>query len=274
MTAVASPGRFTEVKPNAGDRQRRPTVDTGETIYPGALVMLLAGKAREAVTGEPTAHVCGFSVETAPKTAGERVLTREGECGPFTLSGATIADLGKIAYVVDDQTLTLDDADACAAGPIVDVTADGVYIDVSLAENARLAALVASGVQYRELTIGHADLSDADTSQTIDLGAELPAGATIMGVDFSDFTVFSGGTVSQLLLDIGSSGDVDAIRDGVDLDTAAVDGQPSAAPLGIAPNKHFAAATQLLATVVSTGDNLVNLTSGTITIRVFYRVVA
>lgn len=141
MTAVASPGRFTEIKPNAGDRQRRPTVDTGETIYPGALVMLLAGKAREAVTSEPTAIVCGVSVETAPKTDGEKILVREGECGPFPLAGATVADIGAIAYVVDDQTLTLTDTDACPAGPIVDVPAAGyVFIDVSLAQNARLMA--------------------------------------------------------------------------------------------------------------------------------------
>ena len=146
MTAVASPGRLTEIKPNAGDRQRRLTVDTSQTIYPGALVMALAGKAREAVTSEPTAHVVGVSVEVEPKTDGEKVLVREGECGPFTLAGATIADLGSIAYVVDDQTLTLTATDACPAGPIVDVTSAGVYIHVSLADNARLAAGLAAPV--------------------------------------------------------------------------------------------------------------------------------
>lgn len=145
MTAVASPGRFTEIKPNAGDRQRRPTVDSGETIYPGALVMLLDGMAREAVTSEPTAIVCGVSVEVAPVAAGDKILVREGEAGPFVLAGATVADIGKIAYVVDDQTLTLTSTDACPAGVIVDVPASGkVTIDISLAQNARLMAGLAA----------------------------------------------------------------------------------------------------------------------------------
>lgn len=180
---------------------------------------------------------------------------------------------GALAYATDDHTVAT--VGTVVMGQYRGVDSDGlvrVYVSPTIAAQADLDSRIASEVAplYREVTIGHADLTTAGDTQTINVGAALPAGATILGVDFSNFTIFAGGTVSQLLLDIGSAGDVDAIRDGVDLDTTAVDGQPSAAPLGIAPNKHFASATQLIATVVATGDDLVNLTSGAITIRVFF----
>lgn len=151
---------------------------------------------------------------------------------------------------------------------------DATGLEGALAEVKTLAD-AGMTVQKRTVTIGHADLTDADTSQTINIGAALPANARIIGVDMHSGTVFAGGTVSQLLCDVGTSGDVDALIDGADLDTALVDGGPSSMPPGIRPNKTFVdAGAQLTATIVSTGDNLVNLTSGAITIDVLFAVLA
>lgn len=120
----------------------------------------------------------------------------------------------------------------------------------------------------RTLTVGHADLTDADGSQDINIGAALPDRAMILGVSFSALTVFAGGGVT-LTLDIGDATDPDAIKDGVQLATA-VDGQPATATDGIAPNKTYTAATQLVARFLGAGGNVADLTSGTVTIRVQY----
>ncbi len=193
-----------------------------------------------------------------------------------------VKDLRAVAVYDNESTET------AAAGRILvpdDIEASAAYIaDPStapgrwhvVASEAILATTDAAiALQKRTVTIGHADLTDADTSQTIDIGAVLPANARILGRSIHTVTAFSGGSVSALAVDIGTSGDVDAIVDGADLFAAAVDGQAATLPDGIAPNKLFASAgAQLIATVVSTGDNLVNLTAGAMTIDVLFSVLA
>jgi hypothetical protein len=191
-------------------------------------------------------------------------------------------DVGLPCYVVDDQTVALTSSSGTRiiAGIIKEVTAAGKVGVLQSPEAwaiAQAAALAAAGisVQKRTVTVGHADLTDADTSQDINIGAVLPANARIIGVDMRALTAFAGGTVSALAVDIGTSGDVDALIDGADLFTAAVDGGPATMPLGIRHNKTFATAgAQLSARFVSTGDNLVNLTAGSVIIDVLFAVLA
>jgi hypothetical protein len=64
-------------------------------------------------------------------------------------------------------------------------------------------------------------------------------------------------------------GDVDALVDGANL-AVAVDGNASTRPLGIAPNKYFASATQLLATFLSGSGNLADASAGECTIEVYF----
>lgn len=191
-------------------------------------------------------------------------------------------DVGLPCYVVDNQTvaLTSDSGARVVGGIITEVTAAGkvgVLMSPAASAIASASALAAAGisVQKRTVTVGHADLTDADTSQDVNIGAALPANARIIGVDVRGFTAFAGGSVSALALDIGTSGDIDALVDGADLFAAAVDGGPSTMPTGIRPNKTFATAgAQLVARFVSTGDNLVNLTAGAVTIDVLFAVLA
>ena len=159
----------------------------------------------------------------------------------------------------------------CAGYANTITTAADQDFELDIGMGSQASGEQAAGL-YVEQTIGHADLVAAATTETKNLGAPVPAGATIQGVSFPSFTPFSGGSVSNLVVDIGDAGDVDAIRDGVDVDTAAVGGQPSTAPLGIAPNKFYPTATQLLLTFIATGDNTVNLSAGSITVRVYYTV--
>lgn len=187
---------------------------------------------------------------------------------------------GTVVYAEDDATTALTSStNTLIAEGLFTELRDGkvyVYMGPHVATLVESSVLADAGmtVSKRTVTVGHADLTDADTSQDINIGAALPANARIVGVDLHTFTAFSGGTVSALALDIGSSGDVDALVDGADLFAAAVDGGPSTRPTGIRPNKLYATATQLSARFVSTGDNLVNLTAGAVTIDVLYVVLA
>jgi hypothetical protein len=140
MTALAAPNYNIAVKANDGDRTRCFTVAASNTIYPGAIVMVDAGLAK-AGAEDITAFAAGICDAPEAVTAGEDCPVREGEAGPFVLVGATIADIGKIAFVADDQTLHLTSTGRTPAGPITSVPADGtVFVHIALAQSAVLVA--------------------------------------------------------------------------------------------------------------------------------------
>jgi hypothetical protein len=263
-------------------------------IFKGAKVGLdSSGRAMPADTlANGTVQIVGRSSGHYDNRTGSTLGGAAGACdvevefGVFGWENSATAAIasttvpGSVVYAEDDETtsLTSQTATLIAEGIFTELRDGKVYVWMgphvaTLAESSVLAD-AGMTVSKRTVTVGHADLTDADTSQDINIGAALPANARIVGVDLHTFTAFSGGTVSALAVDIGSSGDVDALVDGADLFTAAVDGGPSTRPAGIRPNKLYATATQLTARFVSTTDNLVNLTAGAITIDVLYVVLA
>lgn len=126
-------------------------------------------------------------------------------------------------------------------------------------------------LQKRQLVMTQADLTDADGSQALNIGAVLPANSRILGVSIHSATAFSGGSVADFTVDIGTSGDPDAIVDGADLFAAVVDGQAATCPAGIAPNKLFVAAgAQLIATFACASDDVKDATAGGCTIDVLF----
>lgn len=264
-------------------------------IYKGAMVAINSdGEAIPAtVAASGAAVIVGKSSGTYNNLTGSELggsanaVRVEVEYGVFAWANSLSADeieaedAGDVVYAVDDQTvaLTSNSSARIVAGIVSEVVGGKVYVWMGphVARIATSAVLSDAGItlQKRSLTVGHADLTDADTSQTLSIGAVLPANARIVGVSIHNATAFAGGTVSALACDIGTSGDVDAIVDGADLFGTVVDGQAATRPLGIAPNKLFASAgAQLIATIVSTGDNLVNLTAGAATIDVLFSVLA
>ncbi len=260
------------------------TVAAGVTIYKGALVCLDAtGKAIPGTTlAGGAVYAAGKALHTA--TAGEDVQVSCGVRKYLNSSSGdaiTDAEVGLPFYVVDDETVakTSNTGARLAGGFIVQVDSDGVRCLISPAASkmAQAAALADAGIsiQKRTVTVAHGDLTDADTSMTFSIGAALPANARIIGVSIHTVTAFAGGSVSDMVIDIGTADDIDAIIDGADVVGSIVDGQAISRPLGISPNKLFATAgAQLIATFVSTGDNLVNLTAGTCTIDVLFAVLA
>lgn len=133
-------------------------------------------------------------------------------------------------------------------------------------------------VQKRTLTIRHDTpelVAEADNGDavTLNIGAPLPANSRILGVDMRGYTPFTGGGATAVTVDVGTTGDIDAIVDGADVFAAAVDGGPATMPAGIRPNKTFAAGAQLIATIDPDAlHNLADLTAGEVTIDVLFTV--
>lgn len=237
----------------------------GTSIASGAVVAM--GKASSTVN-----NLTGSELGGAAGAADVEI-----EYGVFDFANAdsiVSTDVGKICYLVDDQTVAKGSSSGAriVAGLIVATPASG---QVSALVGPHVSALLAGGgqVQRRVVTVGHADLTAAAVSEAIAIGAALPANAHVLGVNVSLATPFSGGGATSCVVDIGSTGDADALIDGANVFAAAVDGMASTRPLGIAPNKIFASSTQLNATFIS-DVNVAALTAGSATIEVLFTVLA
>jgi len=139
-------------------------------------------------------------------------------------------------------------------------------------ENA-IQTLNANAVQMLTATVAFGALSaDASATSTAKLIGTIPAGAIVHGVSLDAYTPFTGGAISAMVCDVGSTGDSDALVVGANVLVAAVDGTTTTCPIGAAPNKRFAAATAINATFRATGANCDAATAGTVTIRVTYAV--
>ncbi len=167
---------------------------------------------------------------------------------------------------------------------IVDRTAVFRYLTTLRGEiETRLAAAETSiaaslPLAKKTATIAFGGLSAGNSNGaavSVNIGTTLPANARIVGVALKLATPFTGGSASSVSLDIGTSGDDNAIVAGADVLAAAVDGQASTRPAGIAPDRHYASGGQLLAKFTpDAGHQLANLTAGSITIDVTYVVLA
>jgi len=132
---------------------------------------------------------------------------------------------------------------------------------------------VTTRVRRATLAIAVADLVDVATSQVLSFAAALPANARILASDVELGTPFTGGGAATCTVDLGDAGDPDALLDGTDVLSAAVDGQAADHVLGIAPNKSYVGAATLTVTVTS-DVNVSTLTAGALTVAVLYTVIA
>lgn len=254
------------------------------TVFEGGMVCLdTSGRMVPASATAGLSAVVGRAsddYDNDPGAAG--AITGEYVPGAFwwdnSGTSVTVADIGSLCYAVDDEAVHRNQSGSRPiAGVILDVDATrGVLVQTGLAVLGGLGASGggggAGGISYVEVTVTTAELNDADMSEDENIGNALPANAQVLGVDIRVATAFSGGAVSALVVDIGSTGDIDALVDGADVFSAPVDGQAATRPLGIAPNKRFATSTQLIARFLATGGNLADLTAGSCTIRVLYTV--
>ena len=109
----------------------------GAKIHHGALVVMDAGFAKPGYTavGLVALGIAEDSVDNTGGTAGAKRVEVKRGCYAFaTLAGddVTEADIGKDAFVVDDQTVARTSATntRSIAGKVIDVDAAGVWIRV------------------------------------------------------------------------------------------------------------------------------------------------
>lgn len=127
--------------------------------------------------------------------------------------------------------------------------------------------LYSARVRRRELSLGFADLTDADLQQDFDIGAALPAGAIVLYAYVDLTATFTGGTISAMTCDIGvKGGDVDSIIDGADIFTST---GKSDATIGAKPAGFYGGST-LQCRVDAVGGNLDTADTGAMTIVILY----
>ncbi len=102
------------------------TLEAAGTIYAGALVAVNGDGKAVAASDASGLTVIGCAQNAA--AVGENV-TAEAGCFAYEGSGITNADIGKTAYVSDDQTVSLGaGTNSVVAGVVYDVDAEGVWI--------------------------------------------------------------------------------------------------------------------------------------------------
>ncbi len=293
------------------DRLKLPMAANFKALEGTAAVIMLTGASQGCVSegaGATDLLSIGRFSETVDNTGGaagaksvEVLFHRQVECLKLLNdAGSPVAanDVGAACWFLDNNTVTMDPTGSSIAGIVwgldgayvlfeptsrfIPGAADAASVTVADAGNlftsgnaeGALAEARSAGVFKRSLALGHADLVDADGSQTFNLGAVLPANARIVGASVKLATPFTGGGAADVKLDIGTAGDPDAIVNAADLFAAAVDGEASAMPSGIAPNKHFVAAGAQLTATVDADVNVADLTAGAATIDVLYTILA
>lgn len=138
MTAMSGP----RVPVEKEGRTSTAPVKGATTIHQGALVVNDAGNAApgRTATGLIALGIAEESVVNEGANGAKSVTVKRGTFKFFNSAGEqeiTAADIGKQCFIVDDQTVAkTDGADApdpatrSAAGTVIDVDADGVFVRV------------------------------------------------------------------------------------------------------------------------------------------------
>lgn len=156
MAALTAPRRPVEL---GGTQRFSHPLKAGVTVYAGAMVILAAGLLRPAREGQggdnatkaadaATYRCVGISEQTIVGGAVDGDTVCDTRSGPFLMKngagGDVLAkdDVGFTCYVIDDQTVgkTNPNATRCVAGAVLDVTAEGVWVEFGAAIAAALTA--------------------------------------------------------------------------------------------------------------------------------------
>lgn len=185
--------------------------------------------------------------------------------GEFDYSG-TAPKPDQVVYAVDNHTVSLDSNGGARgiAGVCTEQGANGkVVIYVDPVVNGALKSGVGL-VQSVSLTLGFASLTDADGSQSFNVGAVLPAGAVVIGHAVNVTQAFTDGAAGDFDLDIGVAGTLTSIVNDMDLSPTG----KKYGPLGARAGGRYDGE-QILATVRA-NVNLNTSTAGSAVIEVFY----
>ena len=241
-----------------------------QKVLAGTLAVISAGYAQMATSANGLIALGWFdeTVDNSAGSAGDLSAPVNSGAAWFANSASTDAiaqtEVGKLCYLVDNQTVAKTSGTTGArtlAGRVLAIdTTKGVLVSIGLHN--------LGGSQFRRFTktITHADLTAAAVSESIALLTP-PANSFLVAHQITLGTAFSGGSVSAAVLDLGGT-DADAIIDGADVFTGA-SALARSGTAGINPRGNFGSQA-LAALFVATGDNVVNLTAGSITIDLVF----
>ncbi len=247
-------------------------VDGGSHIYKGAIVCRDASGNAVPGAATSTLKAIGRSVGNYDNTNGSNGdITAQIESGVFKYAnGDTIAaaDVPCIVYVVDDQTVAKSSAGSTrpVAGVAIQVDTDGVRVAISPEMSTQLGSTAGVTLGIASKAVGFAALTDADTQQTVDFDAALPAGAVVLGTGANVSAIFdNAGDTASLTFDFGiKSGDTDVWIDGGSLNAVA----KVYGPAGVAPVGLVGAVTPSV--IIDSSVNLNTLTKGAATFYLIY----
>ncbi len=239
----------------------RPAANVGVVDIPEGYLAAQSGTyPGVALATNPADTIVGVSVETL--TPGGPVRSIQTDGGARVLAGAafprgarlTTDATGRAVQATVGQTW-FGVAQTAAAG-----AGEWVYAEIG-AQN-----VADGGVQMLQVTLGHADLTAAALTETLNVGSALPAGSRILGVESELTEVFSGGGASAMTASLGVAGALTELVNARNVFT----GQALAIVSGNGSRPNGTRSGQLQAQFTATGANVVALTTGSITFRVFY----
>jgi hypothetical protein len=244
---------------------RHPAMDASAEVKSGMLV----------VSSEGTAGPNSIWMLTTndPITINTTALTF-ASTGTATASDATPKALGVAAAGTSPNFSRADHVHATVASDATPA-ALGTAAAGTSAECSRADHVHATIMGKRTVTIGHANLTDAvnGEAQAINLQTALPPNAMVFAHALTDITPFSGGSVSACKLDVGGT-DADAIVNALELIADAPTEAELIAAAGLLPQGQYSAQ-QLTATFTpDAGHALSALDAGSITITVWYQILA
>lgn len=180
------------------------TIAASTLIYQGAVVAVNTSGYVVPGSATNTLKVIGWSRGRVDNSAGSAGALPVPICRkPIRLVNSastdaiTNADVGELCYLVDDQTVarTSGGGDRPVAGRVRHVHATaGVLVEFDVSDAGSLPVLTA--------TVGHADLTDNDTSQAISLG-QLEPGFYVLERYLT--TAFSGGGNTAVTVIVGTA---------------------------------------------------------------------
>lgn len=249
-------------------------------IWKGSQVALDANGLAAPASSATNLVPYGRAKETYDNSAGaDSAITCETEFGVFKWDNASAGDavdetmVGRDVFMVDDHTVTKTATGRSRAGTCVGIDTDGgilVYVGP-----AQLAGSVI-GVQHQTVTITQAadlaGLAGGVTSFDKDLGAALPANAHILGFSTSLTTGFDDATHATYTAKAGGAGSTDLFS-ALNVTTGQT-GFPKQGTVGALGFPMAPQGSQQLVVNISSTVDLNTATAGSMTVDVFFVVIA
>jgi hypothetical protein len=272
-------------------RKNERPVRNGVTLYKGGMVAadsagnyVPAGNANAATACQGVLMEVDAVNETVTGNAAGTELARltvgifwfDNSAG---VSAVTAANLGQVCYAVDDETVSLDDANGTLlpAGVVTNVDAT-LGVAVSIIPQIPLGSAAVGGMVKRVAdTITSADLTTAGVGpETENVGSPIPATAIVLAARAKLDDAFDNGAGVSLVMELGHDGDADAYEDGFDCFTGSAHEagewqyETPGPALGTPPALATAGTRQMTATFTAGADQLANFTDGEVHVEFLY----